>query len=408
VLRNLVRTRARNDARWRNRAELAGAIGEPTLPSPEQLLTDCETQRLLADEVARLGEPFRSTVLLCYAEGIAPVEIARRSGVPGGTVRWHLKRGLDQLRARLEARHGRGWRAMLAPLAGKVAVPAAIGSTAIKVAVGCALLVAVASARSIHGHHLPATAAPPPPVPALTIQDPDPGNLDWCRSVVAPYDERLAGRYPFARGRGVRDARVADVEELLRPGTGRLWRYVASMAGDLEHPSGSTIFRPGVGSPHRPTPELLRFLGRSAELTQLLFQDPTRLSLRYSIRLRAGGYRRVTFESGAQRVIALPSTPQWTPLVWPARGAVLTVVDEDSVATFGHLDVEWGLFHLLDDARIERVSEPGEQPHLKAAWPAVPDRPPVEADLAPAALLGAFRPLDIPRVAVIGRVPCPQ
>ena len=43
------------------------------LPSPEELLTFHEAQRLVAEAVAKLEEPYRSTVLLCYAQEIEPV-----------------------------------------------------------------------------------------------------------------------------------------------------------------------------------------------------------------------------------------------------------------------------------------------------------------------------------------------
>src|SRR6185436_13653056 len=120
VLRNLVRMRARGAARWRTRAEKVRASDDVALPSPEELLTYHEAQRMVAEEVARLEEPFRSAVLLCYGQGMEPSEIARRLSIPAGTVRWRLKRGLDEVRDKLDQRYGhdrRAWCAALAPLA---------------------------------------------------------------------------------------------------------------------------------------------------------------------------------------------------------------------------------------------------------------------------------------------------
>ena len=77
-------------------------------------------QRALVDAVLALDEPYRSAVLLRYFEGLEPAEIARRRGVPAGTVRSHLSRGLAELRAALDRRHGgdtRTWCAALLPLA---------------------------------------------------------------------------------------------------------------------------------------------------------------------------------------------------------------------------------------------------------------------------------------------------
>ena len=82
-------------------------------------MTYHEAQRLVAEAVARLDEPYRSTVLLCYAQEIPPRKIARRQAIPAGTVRWRLKRGLERLREDLDQRSGRdrdAWRALLGPL----------------------------------------------------------------------------------------------------------------------------------------------------------------------------------------------------------------------------------------------------------------------------------------------------
>jgi RNA polymerase sigma factor (sigma-70 family) len=120
VLRNLVKNRRRSAGRWAARVPQVAAAEDAPLPTAEELLTQHEAQRLMASLVSELGEPYRSTVLLCYAQGLAPTEVARRQGLPAGTVRWRLKRGLDELRERLDARYGndrRAWRAALAPLA---------------------------------------------------------------------------------------------------------------------------------------------------------------------------------------------------------------------------------------------------------------------------------------------------
>jgi RNA polymerase sigma-70 factor (ECF subfamily) len=110
VLRNFLRLQARSRRNRSQREEAVAALAAPSLPSPEELLVRHEALSLLADEVRRLEEPYRSTLLLCYAEDLAPAEIARLQGVPAGTVRWRLKRGLDEIRLRLQSRdEGRAW-----------------------------------------------------------------------------------------------------------------------------------------------------------------------------------------------------------------------------------------------------------------------------------------------------------
>jgi RNA polymerase sigma factor (sigma-70 family) len=117
VLRNFARQGRRATGRRAERENLAPA---PTaLPGPEEWIERLDSQRALTEELALLDEPLRSTVLLRYFEDLEPSEIARRQGLPAGTVRWRLKRGLDELRVRLDRRFGdrRRWALLFVPLA---------------------------------------------------------------------------------------------------------------------------------------------------------------------------------------------------------------------------------------------------------------------------------------------------
>ncbi len=124
VLRNFVRMGLRGQARRQQRERITAEQPATDLPTPEQLLAQHQARRLVAGAVETLDEPYRSTVLLCYAQGLSPSEIARRQGIQGGTVRWRLKRALDLLRERLDHRlrdgepagERRTWVAALAPL----------------------------------------------------------------------------------------------------------------------------------------------------------------------------------------------------------------------------------------------------------------------------------------------------
>ena len=120
VVTNTVRLRWRGNANRVAREEAACDLDDRVVPSPAELLERHELQQLLARLVGELDEPFRSTILLRFAEGLTPAQIADRLSIPGGTVRWRLKEGLDRLRFQLDAAHRgdrRAWLVALGPLA---------------------------------------------------------------------------------------------------------------------------------------------------------------------------------------------------------------------------------------------------------------------------------------------------
>ncbi len=78
-----------------------------------------EVQRILAELVEALEEPYRRAVYLRFYEGLPPREIARREGLPVATVKTHLRRALEKLRTRLDTSHDghrASWCLALAPL----------------------------------------------------------------------------------------------------------------------------------------------------------------------------------------------------------------------------------------------------------------------------------------------------
>ena len=138
-LRQVARNFARQDHRGRARraARESGARGPSPTPTPDELGERLDMERRLTDEMARLEEPYRSTLMLRYYEDLEPADIAAHQGIPGGTVRWRLKRGLELLRSRLDAAHGgdrRAWSLLVLPLA-RPKVAAATGVAGASVAV---------------------------------------------------------------------------------------------------------------------------------------------------------------------------------------------------------------------------------------------------------------------------------
>jgi RNA polymerase sigma-70 factor (ECF subfamily) len=121
VVRNFVTRRHRGESRRKHREREcarfevveASELDESHAAASESIL------RSVTNAVLALDEPYRSTVLLRYFEGLEPGAIAARQGVSIATVRSRLQRALVQLRARLDREHGdrSAWGAVLAPIA---------------------------------------------------------------------------------------------------------------------------------------------------------------------------------------------------------------------------------------------------------------------------------------------------
>ncbi|MGE0191594.1 MAG: sigma-70 family RNA polymerase sigma factor [Planctomycetota bacterium] len=121
-LAGIARNRARNLVRQRaaTRSREARARPGETAKAVDDVVARAEVGRRVAVAVVSLDEPYRRALLLRYFDGLPPRDIARKLDVPVETARTHVKRGLAQLRTRLESTHGEepaGWRAALLPLA---------------------------------------------------------------------------------------------------------------------------------------------------------------------------------------------------------------------------------------------------------------------------------------------------
>lgn len=121
-LRVVARRRAIDTVRRRvaRRSRETGCRRGGQSPSTLSVIARVERSRLLIDAVMELPGPYREVVLLRYFDGKPPRDIASELGVPTETVRTRLRRGLGDLRRRLDATLGgeRGaWIGVLTPLA---------------------------------------------------------------------------------------------------------------------------------------------------------------------------------------------------------------------------------------------------------------------------------------------------
>lgn len=84
----------------------ASFVDQRTTASPAEIIEKEEIRRKLIEAVLEIAEPFRSAIIFRYYEGQKPAEIAKRLGVPLGTVKSRLKRGLERLRKKLDVEYG--------------------------------------------------------------------------------------------------------------------------------------------------------------------------------------------------------------------------------------------------------------------------------------------------------------
>jgi RNA polymerase sigma-70 factor (ECF subfamily) len=99
IVRNLA-SKAWLRARRRQQRELSC---EPPPPpsSPDDVLAHEQERRRVVAALLELDEPYRSTLIARFFDGLEPSQIAARDGVPVETVRTRQKRGLLRLRERL-------------------------------------------------------------------------------------------------------------------------------------------------------------------------------------------------------------------------------------------------------------------------------------------------------------------
>jgi RNA polymerase sigma-70 factor (ECF subfamily) len=203
VLQNFALQRTRGEKRREHReSAIARPESDGRLPGAGELAMRAQEHRDLVQSVLDLDEPYRSTILLHYFEGLSLSDIARERKLSASSVRTHHKRGLERLRAELDRRHGgdrESWAVLLAPIAkGSIAakpiVKAGVAAAAI---VLCAWTIqrVVSSARS----------APDAPS-AITARL----ESDHAAQPAPPLDEVAAPSSPAAE-----DARAA----LPQPGT---------------------------------------------------------------------------------------------------------------------------------------------------------------------------------------------
>ncbi|MEW6748023.1 MAG: RNA polymerase sigma factor [Planctomycetota bacterium] len=182
IARNVLLQRRR--AEGRRRAREAHVATPERLPSAADTIAREETLRALVNALLALGEPYRSALLMRYFENLPPRRIAARKALSVNTVRSHIQRGLQQLRAQLDEVHGgdRGsWcRALVLVLGCRAPALTMAGATTggmlamtVKAKLAAVLLVIAAGVATIEGISYWGTTKAFPP------ENPDPRPLAW-------------------------------------------------------------------------------------------------------------------------------------------------------------------------------------------------------------------------------------
>jgi RNA polymerase sigma-70 factor (ECF subfamily) len=101
IARHKITDRQRGSERERKSQQAALKVVDPII-KPVDDVDRVADRVVLADELAKLGQPQRNIIELAFYEDLTHVQIADRLGLPLGTVKSHLRRSLDRLRTRLE------------------------------------------------------------------------------------------------------------------------------------------------------------------------------------------------------------------------------------------------------------------------------------------------------------------
>jgi len=190
VVRNVASVERRGAAR---RADREREAARPErLPSVSEIVEREALRRRLSEAVVALDEPYRSVILYRYFEDRPRRAIAAHLGVSVATVDTRLKRGLGQLRARLDREFGdRGaWCTALLPLletpaavatgtagAGALLAGGLLMSLKLKITIA-AVVVAVAAVWLWPRGDAPVTEPPPEEPPVAHATAPKAGPAD--------------------------------------------------------------------------------------------------------------------------------------------------------------------------------------------------------------------------------------
>ncbi len=187
--------------------------------------------------------------------------------------------------------------------------------------------------------------------------------------VVDDFRQKLAGRYPVDGGGS--DAALADFEAFFGP-NGTFWTYYRENLAKVISEDGSELLDPSVSI----APEFRSCLARALRIRRALFASGGAgfsLSLRPGIPRRPSEWglvpRETRLEIGGDALVYQLGAQTWRQLTWPgpspSQGAAVRLTASNASSQPLAAEGVWGLFRLLDRARIGR----GAGNSVTLSWP---------------------------------------
>lgn len=226
----------------------------------------------------------------------------------------------------------------------------------------------------------------------------DSASRKWCETVFVAFDQLLAGKYPFAAGKALGEAKIPDIEKFFQPATGTLWQYFNdSLAADIERVGSVFRMKDGAGVHYRD--DFLKFLSRAQDLTSRIFaKDPSKVSMPVAVHIRPSAqYSKIILDLGVKKITGLNAVDRWDEFVWPVRRANIRLfVKSDEVESFGPRDEsEWALFYLLGQAT--NPSRNGD--YVSLTFSPANGQNKIQIDFKPENIREIFQRFSLPRSA---------
>jgi len=164
----------------------------------------------------------------------------------------------------------------------------------------------------------------------------------------------ILSKYPFDRASQV-DAELVDLDKAFQPGVGLIWKYANGAGAELLVKNPDWRQKPDLTGV-RVSPDLLNFLNRAQQLTDLLYVygttiTPTKYEL-WPVEVQGAVVRLVIDGTELNRAKSkLRSTFYWPAPAGAKRGAEGNLIYTGEVGTgFGRFDGLWGVFRLFQFA----------------------------------------------------------